>query len=248
MEVNDVLNLLGQKNFLHSAISLDWLSAYIQDHRAEALALASRLNMADISAAGLKDLIQISESEDALNVMPLSWGLSLKEPQISKALAVFLNHRDEAIKRMRVQQFLSAFDILLPPDAFHISIENEQMFPAMNDFNGGQIDLCISWYSPDETYCAAIIEIKLGSALGDEQLRKYENYANGTYQKVSYIFLIESLKNKDMVEIESADKHWPIYYWWAFLRNWESQIQVSENSGDDLKFQQFRSTLWNQLT
>lgn len=203
-----------------------------------------------ISSTGIINFYKISErDEDSFFRNALCWGLSLKEPQITKAIALFLDHSDYKIKFMRVLSFLNALGCHLTPElSVEDNIDISYEHPCSDEENPKRIDILIRWTKPNNIIFSVVIEAKINSTISDNQLKAYIAWT--TKEKInprntSYLFISRRVNSGDRAQMRASGVNWKVNIWHRFLRSWEGKIK---NNIDDDDFRQFRSTLWEQLS
>ena len=245
MNMLEVINpIKGNPLPIETFIDVDWVNAFNRTLGEHALNWAGGIAIPEVSQSEFQGFYELSNQEnDSLNVAALGWGLTLKEPQTTRALVKFMSHPNSSIRHNRVVSFLSALhcDTVMPEKDEKISVFSE--FPTED----GRIDILIVWgkASDDVKFShAVIVEVKQGAILDDGQLLKYETAASQIASTVQFAFLCKSFGTKDIKQVSASEVDWVCSQWWAFLRRMENNIQ---GEADDFEFRQFRSTLWEQL-
>ncbi|WP_427450586.1 hypothetical protein [Litorimonas sp. WD9-15] len=245
MEIRAVINSIGKEPiFFESKMDTDWVNAFNRTLGEHTIKWAEDITMPNVSKSGFETFYHLAGREhDALNVAPLNWGFSLKEPQTTGALVKFMSHSTPNVRFSRVGSFLRAlhYDSERPEEHEKISIFSE--YPT----GDGRIDILIAWgKSAREAKFrhAFIVEVKQGAVLSPEQLKKYEDAAPAIADTFQFAFLFKSFCTDDMKQVCASDQDWVCSQWWAFLRRMEGGLQ---DETDDFEFRQFRSTLWEQL-
>ena len=245
MEMFEAITSIGKAPVLiESAIDTDWVNAFNRTLGEHTLEWAGNIAVPTVSKSGFGAFYKLSGKEnEALNVAPLDWGFTLKEPQTTGALVKFLSHSKSLVRFNRVISFLSALhcDSVTPEENEKVSIFSE--YPT----GDGRIDILIAWgKSAREVKFrhAVIVEVKQGAVLSPDQLKKYEATASKIADNSKFAFLFKSFSTEDWKQVCSSEGDWVCSQWWAFLRRMEKELT---SEADDWEFQQFRSTLWEQL-
>jgi hypothetical protein len=181
------------------------------------------------------------------SVEPHAW-VDLREPQITKGLAHFLNAGGS---RVRTRRILALLQAVRRADAPPLDIASEQVIgahaiPEAPCDAGRRIDV-IAWVQlTDGRRIGTVIEAKVGHHVTPGQLACYEAAAEDTYAldvaDSTFLVVAPSLTNADAKELRPPSI-WTFVPWRVLLTRLGSALAASDCDHDD--FLRFRRTVWS---
>jgi len=192
----------------------------------------------------------------ALRYPPLYIGFTPHEPQITKALAHFLNGEGDAETRVnRVRSFIAALFAVTgrsapPPldlDSLDrgVTVETEERFQPRKRATrrrDRRIDLLVRWTGRDGKARGALVEAKFGHHATKDQLPAMRAHAIERFDDLDHAALFVVAAQSDRLAERNRD--WTRVRWEALSRRWEAAL--SETGDDDTDFARFRASLWRR--
>lgn len=178
----------------------------------------------------------VSDPHHSFAVDSVTWGFSLTEPQITKALGYFLDpetHGEAGVQRcMAFMRALYRATGKADPETelqeinpSTLEVEAER---CTEDGAGSKrIDLAIEWKTFDERHRLVLLECKFDHILTDGQLSSYQKYAeqelvqgNGDYE---LFLVVDRLTERTTAEL-TDNKQWRMLTWRALIRRIEHEL------------------------
>lgn len=185
-------------------------------------------------------------------------GYKLREPDVTRALARFMGPAggrrgfERAVSFLRSLAELSSHPVIdaALTDTTRLAVVAEhQVAPQTRLARSGEvgrsaanrIDLLFEWpYGTAGQRAVVVVEAKLGSTIGDHQLRPYREEARRR-AKGGPVALILLTAWTDAAERRS--RAWKPVRWFQLLRRWEGAI--AEAGDDDPEFARVRAHVWS---
>jgi len=180
-------------------------------------------------------------------VDPLVWGFNLTEPQITGALAHFLDTGDVAKRRTAfLAVFGCAFDPSHPHDALEACVKAEA-----DGGNKGRIDLLIKWRKDRDgrkhpySRCLAIEAKTGGYKISNDQLTRYRRrVVRGLKIDDPTLAVVAPRRDRHTEKKLNENRDWRFATWRSVL--WRFERELGRLGGDpDQEFARFRRTIWH---
>lgn len=193
----------------------------------------------------------VSDPHHSYAVDSVTWGFSLTEPQITKALGYFLDpetHGEAGVQRcMAFMRALYRATGKADPETELQEINpNTLEVKAERGAGSKRIDLAIEWKTFDERRQLVLLECKFDHVLTDGQLSSYQEYAeqelfqgNGDYE---LFLVVDRLTERTAAEL-TDNKQWRMLTWRALIRRIEHELTDDTALPSNQDFARLRRTI-----
>ena len=183
---------------------------------------------------------------------PLGWvnRAWLTEPQVTKAIAYFLQSEDPVTREGRIRALLSALGSRLDGGLGNARAKAEA--PVAGERK--RMDLLVEWQDGGRFERAAVIEAKFGGDVTKGQLKSYRHHLRRVerrYRRAEHdggpepeLLLVVSRKyQKSIARALAKNKHWRWKSWRSLLLAYDRFLDPQH---DDEEFRRFRRSLWDR--
>lgn len=252
--MNEAVAALGQTiNKYDRQAVLEW-SARIDNDAVKASEFWAK-RFGDIhlgSPSQRQSILEFFGSDDASHPfhMPGSHWLTLHEPQVTKALAIFLDSGDDRLKRA----FVTA---LLPANSWKDKLNNIRVSYEVQTSKQARIDILLRGMVEDKRV-SLVVEVKFEHHSNNNPFTEYRNFVKknhcgGAADALECVLLgLPANRARKKKNIHKLPKHWQFIEWKDFLRRFELEIirlrRVEHYSyRQEYNFRQLRRIIWEMI-
>ncbi len=175
----------------------------------------------------------------ALRVDPLGWGFALRETQVTRGLAHFLNIGDIVRRRRALLRAFGCND-----GATDAELRDAMVAYEHRVAEGRRMDLVVLWSQRGVSHCVAV-EAKLGHRISPRQLATYKREIVRRLRIDAPLLVVVAPRRGRMDDKElRRNPSWRFITWRNLMLKFERAL--GEQGGDaDVEFARFRRTIWN---
>ena len=183
---------------------------------------------------------------------PLGWvtRVKLTEPQVTKAIAYFLQSEDPVAREGRIRALLSALGSRLDCGLGNARAKAEAPVAGKRQ----RMDLLVEWQDSRGFDRAAVIEAKFGHGITKDQLKTYRRHLRRVerhYRRAEHdggpelelLFVVSPGHRKNNAGALARNKRWRWKSWRSLLLAYDRFLDPQH---DDVDFRQFRRILWDR--
>lgn len=183
---------------------------------------------------------------------PLGWvnRAGLTEPQVTKAIAYFLQSEDPVTREGRIRALLSALGSRLEDGAVKARATDQAPVTGTRK----SMDLLVEWQDSRGFDRAAVIEAKFGHDVTKGQLKTYRHHLRRVerrYRRAEHdggpepelLLLVSPSYRRSIARALAKNKHWRWKSWRSLLLAYDRFLDPQH---DDVEFRRFRRTLWDR--